>query len=661
MRKIITLITLLFAFTFVGKAQYTTPGTGINWGLQELITNSAGAIVQDGSDYRFTAGLLISAGDTISILSSANIIMNDATFIECSGAFIIDPVTDSVKFTADVPETTRWRGFRLADFYHAYFKHMVMEYGGGMRALSDGSLHVEECSFRYNYYESGSTGSYGSSVIDISGHADIIGNVFIANQRGGISSPANANASANIISNLFFGNVTENSNRPQINMGPSGENDTTYIIGNTVIGNGFDQSGGIAFSSLVGVAGNAVIENNFIDQNRYGITLTGSPINGIVRNNNITNNNIQNNPALGGSGINFTASTASSVQNVVVTGNIISGNLWGITIIGYPQVNMGDTAVANYNPGNNVFSNNGNGGLLYDLYNNGPVDQMAMGNCWGVETQDSVSIETVVSHVVDDPSLGRVYFMPAGCDATDEYTVTFNVTDGALPVEGASISINDVIITTNELGSATIEVENGTYPYEITKAGYVTATGIVVVEDEDVTENVILTMIVEEYTVTFRVNYNDAPFEGAEIKVAAETLVTNNLGIASIILSNGTYDYLVTAEGYDSINGTLTVDGADIEIIIGLTTGLFDKTLSERLSVYPNPATDYIFIEGINTMKFNRAELFNLNGLKITTWEVIQDNKLILGKSSGLTPGMYLLNIYVEGSSSPAVKRIMIK
>ncbi len=658
MKKIFTLLGIVLTFAFTAKAQYTTPGTGINWGLNELVANSSGAVIQDGSNYRFTAGLYITAGDTISILSGANIIMNDATFIECSGGFIVN-ATDSVKFTTDVPGTTRWRGFRLADSYYAYFKNMVMEYGGGMRALSDGFLHVEGSSFRNNFYASGSTGSYRSSVIDISGHATIIGNNFIANQRGGISSPANANASALILNNYFFGNVTEDSNRPQINMGPSGESDTTFIIGNTIIGNGFVNSGGIAFSSLVGVPGNTIIENNIIQNNRYGITLTGSPINGVIKNNIISDNNIQNNPALGGSGINFTASTASSQQHAVVTGNVITGNLWGITIIGYPQINMGDTAVANYNPGNNIFSNNGNEGELYDLFNNGPVAQMAMGNCWGVESQDSASIETVISHVVDDPALGRVYFMPAGCDVTEEYTVTFSVTDGALPVEEASISINGIILTTNDTGIASIMLENGTYPYEVSKAGYVTTTGNVTVDGADVTENVILPIIIEEFTVTFTVNYDGTPVEGAQILIASDALLTNDLGIASIILSNGTYDYILTAAGYDTLTGTVTVEGADVDVLIGLTTGI-NSGLSEKIKIYPNPATDYIIIQGINSKGFVKAELYNLNGTLTNSWNTIQGSKLIFDKAQ-LLPGMYVLNIWLQDNTTPVSKRIIIK
>ena len=78
-------------------------------------------------------------------------------------------------------------------------------------------------------------------------------------------------------------------------------------------------------------------------------------------------------------------------------------------------MNLGNlTEGDNYNPGGNVFVNNGNGGVLYDLYNNSTADVMAQGNIWNVDVQDEESIEGVIYHKVDQSNLGLVTFMPAG-------------------------------------------------------------------------------------------------------------------------------------------------------------------------------------------------------------------------------------------------------
>ena len=82
------------------------------------------------------------------------------------------------------------------------------------------------------------------------------------------------------------------------------------------------------------------------------------------------------------------------------------------------EVNLGkttvDTDASDYNPGGNVFIDNGNNGTLYDIYNNSSNTVYAQGNFWNVASQDSVSIETVVYHKNDNPTLGEVIYMPAG-------------------------------------------------------------------------------------------------------------------------------------------------------------------------------------------------------------------------------------------------------
>ena len=105
-------------------------------------------------------------------------------------------------------------------------------------------------------------------------------------------------------------------------------------------------------------------------------------------------------------------------QKAIVTGNHIEGSLWGITVIGCGDVNIGKTEVPadapDYNPGLNVFADNGNNGVRYDLYNNSANTVFAQGNLWGVEKQDREHIEEVVFHKNDDDKLGEVIFMPAG-------------------------------------------------------------------------------------------------------------------------------------------------------------------------------------------------------------------------------------------------------
>src|SRR5690606_37370079 len=143
--------------------------------------------------------------------------------------------------------------------------------------------------------------------------------------------------------------------------------DTTFIVGNIIRGDsGLTRVGGISVSSLLGgMQVNVVMDSNLITGNRYGITMYGATM-GLIRYNDIGNNNLETNPLSGGSGISLYSNTGP----VIATGNIITGNLWGITLIGTASVNLGDTSAANYNEGRNIFYDNGNGGSIYALYNN---------------------------------------------------------------------------------------------------------------------------------------------------------------------------------------------------------------------------------------------------------------------------------------------------
>ena len=156
------------------------------------------------------------------------------------------------------------------------------------------------------------------------------------------------------------------------------------------------------------------IEDNTIRDNRYGITTIGS-VDAIIRNNTMIDNCYENIPANGGSCI--SVYDISSSSNVYIEGNWMEGGLWGITIVsGEPNVNLGkteDPTAEDYNPGNNTFINNGNNGVLYDLFNNGTGTVWAQGNTWNVDEQTEEKIEEVIFHQVDDPSKGLVIFMPA--------------------------------------------------------------------------------------------------------------------------------------------------------------------------------------------------------------------------------------------------------
>ncbi len=404
MKKIIPFILLLF-ITLIGSAQdYTTPNTGVIWTLDDIAAASPATITISGNEYTLWGNLTISENDTVIIDSDLSLLIDFEKLITVFGAFTVD--SNAVTITA-LDENQPYEGFRFEEFSGINIQNATIEFGGGLRVLTE-TFSIDNCTVTNNV-----SGATTSAVIQLSrGMPQITNNTISFNENPAIGSAANSAVSAYIFNNTIEGNNQANSNRPQINLGTTLANEPLQIIQNTIIGDpAMEQAGGIAIANLVGGNINAVISNNTIRDNRYGIAILGT-INSVeITENIIEDNNTQNDPNLGGSGINLNSSAVG--PDVVLSRNEIRRNLWGITLQGSATVNLGDDAG---NTGENIFSENGNGGEIYALYNNTANPISAKHNCW-IEGQQSTEqqVEDVIFHSVDDPALGEVTFDPFLC------------------------------------------------------------------------------------------------------------------------------------------------------------------------------------------------------------------------------------------------------
>ncbi|TXD70753.1 T9SS type A sorting domain-containing protein [Aequorivita lipolytica] len=405
MKKIIfsTLFTLLTC-AFVLAQDYTTPNTGVTWTLDDIAAASPTTVTISGSNYTLLGNLTIAANDAVIIDSDLTLLIAADKLITVFGAFTID--SNSVTITA-LDENAPYEGFRFEEFSEIDINNATIQYGGGLRVLTE-TFSIDNCTIINNV-----SGATTSAAIQLSrGMPQITNNTISFNDNPAIGSAANSAVSAFIFNNTIEGNNKANSNRPQINLGTTLANEPLQIIQNTIIGDSaLDQAGGIAVANFVGGNLNVIIATNTIRGNRYGITILGINDSVEITNNIIEDNNIQGDPNLGGSGINLNSSTVSAA--VVVSGNEIRRNLWGITLQGSASINLGDDAT---NPGNNIFAENENGGETYALYNNTANTISAKNNCW-IEGQQSTEqqVEDVIFHSVDDPTLGEVIFNPFLC------------------------------------------------------------------------------------------------------------------------------------------------------------------------------------------------------------------------------------------------------
>ena len=406
MRKLSILI-LFFLISSLTFAQYTTPNTGVKWNLDSLVTHSGGVVTDTGGIYYINNNLFIDGTDTISITKNCVIKVGNGLTIDIFGVLYIMP-PDSVLMTAQ-DTATKYIGLKFEDTSDvSVLKKLIFEYANSIR-LTRANILIDSCIIRHNRLSN----SASSGAISLFNASPTISNCKIyRNYRSGIISPANGGCSPIIVNNLIYENCTTNGNYPQINLGPGGT-DPIIIRGNKVIGY-FTKAGGIAISNLLGSSNiiTAIVENNIVKNNRYGIAFTGANLTGVVSGNVCDSNNIENNPMLGGSGLNFNSSSTTAFQTMKVKRNIVRGNLWGVTIQGHASPNFGDVASSDTNlVGMNQFYGNTNSSQPYiDFFNNTPDSIKAEHNFWGTVNLDSVEMH--IFHKTDSTALGFVDYLP---------------------------------------------------------------------------------------------------------------------------------------------------------------------------------------------------------------------------------------------------------
>ena len=406
---------LLMAAVAVGAMadEFVTDGTGNVYTFNSLSQiEGTGVTLQDDGSYLVSADFTIAEGDVLQLINNDVIKMADGVRITLDGDADFAPA-DTAVVTRDA-EDSKPKGFwMMGENGNANLKNVTFEYVGVVFGGLNSSLHADNCTFTLH---NGKSSSSGALSFNASCGGNIVENCyFIENTLNAIGNGASNPVGIIIRDCLFWHNTTDNRNKPQINLTCAGDYDV-YITGNQVIGGQFTMSGGIGVSNMMGMGhtGKVYIEDNYITENRYGITTIGS-MDAIIKNNVMIDNCYETNPNNGGSCVSIYDSSSSS--NIYMEGNWMEGGLWGITVpTGAPNINLGkveDPEAEDYNPGNNTFVNNGNSGVLYDLFNNGTATIWAQGNTWNVAEQTEENIEEVIYHQVDDPSKGLVIFMPA--------------------------------------------------------------------------------------------------------------------------------------------------------------------------------------------------------------------------------------------------------
>jgi len=405
--------TIVFLFLFLCISQsfatYYTPGTGVRWNLDDLVTNSGGVVTFGSGFYTVNDTVKVKAGDTLYINSDVIVKFAAGRSLACAGTLLFNPPT-GILFTP-VDTTTKFSGIRIDSSNSSIIRKLTLEYSVALR-VNDGSAIVDSCIFRNNGLIASNFTNAAIVVLRTNNRMTVSNSQFINNYRAAIQSGSNIATPMTINNNYFIGNDRLLVNTPQINLANSGVGDTIKIMNNTML-RPSTNCGGISLLSSSGQL-NAIVTGNVIKNNRYGINVQGGNSITYVRiaYNQLDSNNIQNSPSLGGSGIACSGGTSVSQPNTIITGNIIRWNLWGVTIQNRHKPNLGNITNADTSDdGKNKFVNNTNGTTPFiDLYDNTIDSIYAQNNYWNTSNIDSVALKIFDNS--DNTSLGVVYSTP---------------------------------------------------------------------------------------------------------------------------------------------------------------------------------------------------------------------------------------------------------
>ena len=489
--KLTLSIVCLFFFAQTLNAQWTSPGDGTTYTLTDLV--EIGCVHHDyaNSVYSIMTDITISATDKLYINGNDepnSLLFNENNLtLTIKGSMVVEGTEDS-HYYIGMPVYAEHGRIRFEDASEPnHFSRCDFFNLSGIQIIGS-DVTFNDCNIiAFNTFSQSSTVSFSNCnpiFTDCS---------FIYNEGAAISSPANGQGSPQIVNCHFTNNVTSNANQPQITLGP-GSNDTIRIMGCTIEGGGNNMVGGIAIADLMGTGATKILlKDNIVRNNRYGYNQQGYNLNSVINGNRFFDNNFETNPMNGGSGISIYGMDENN--KAVLRNNVITGNLWGITVINAADVDLGTED----DWGRNQIHDNGNGGVLYDLYNNTPFDIMAVGNYWG--TTNGQEIEDHIFHQSDDPSLGLVNYIPfLTDDAVNEVKTTgFEVWPN--PVSNGSFTLvldeatpSEVVIY-NLKGQkvASEHIENKVNTINVSALG----SGIFVVEVNHAEKKIVKRIIIE--------------------------------------------------------------------------------------------------------------------------------------------------------------------
>lgn len=308
---------------------YSTPDSGVSWTMDDLVSNSQGAVTGSDGNYVVHDNVTISESDTLTINPGDTLRFDTNTTLFVMGTLIAEGTSsDMITFTSNQsPSIGGWGGIHL-NGTNSVVKYSKIEYAMvGVYSISSNPALSNNVFInnKYGIYAINSILAVNSNNISSNGNSGIV----FYNSSGSISNNLIANNTGYGVL-MFFSEPEINDNNISKNKihGIWVEEHSSPLIKNNVIE--ANDNRGIYSSSF----SSPIIEGNTISQNFDGIHLTESS-NAIIANNDISLNR--------GNGIYIWGSQST------MTNNDVKGNDYGFYCVSTSTSTIINSTILNSN------------------------------------------------------------------------------------------------------------------------------------------------------------------------------------------------------------------------------------------------------------------------------------------------------------------------
>lgn len=234
-----------------------------------------------------------------------------------------------------------------------------------------------------------------------------------------------------------------------------------------------------------------------------------------------------------------------------------------------------------------------------------------------------------------------------------KYDVTFNIKDENNNKLDATVTFNEITKTATNGSVIFSDLSYGLgVSYVVECDGFETVNGSL-----DITSDIdeIVKMTAQKYPVTFLVKENGNPFTNVFVNVTdqsnsnTQNKLTGSDGKVSFDLSNGSYEYEISATGYNKKSEVITVSNSALDIPVNFGTTGMEDFIEYGISIYPNPNNGIFNIICQEDFNEGIVRIIDMNGRVILS-ENLKNNSENLIDISSQPNGLYLITLHIDGN-----------